>query len=770
MGIEQFYKVIKDNSRMNIVQVNAQHVYVDVNSIIYDISSEISDELNYMLYGIINNDMDRPEHSYRMIEYITKWGFVYDKTKTLEQLLSNYKTYFTKELINDMKLIKIKKYIEMICTKYVNQEFIEYLYMAMDGIPQMCKVLEQKKRRYRKYTMNYFKNKIDKSSIGLNEQRKLYEANRIRFKNFGEKNDEHIFDICDILIDDKFIAELKLMLPYVKKICVSSMKTSGEGEKKIMDDIITNKKKGSYVIYSPDNDVVLLSALMMNILNNMSTFYVIHYDKNAVGNERVDIINVKSFVDNLYNYFKSIRNEYSNMRKYNRLNVMNDILYTFTIFGNDFLPRLESISAKNHSKLIINIYYNVLQFNERNLVQYIRGKYVMNYNFFRDFFVQLVEYENELFCDNYLQNTYKNIGYLRKVFGDDRIYMSIRKYVELANKVYASIYSDSEISDIIKIFYKDNGEFHEKFAKIFIQIEDNDSKFSHRQVTKYDVELFLKKMRNIKMVPRMHLAPMDKVIDAYHIDNIRKRFAHPKIPLVDYDVRKYKLERNMNDMIDSMKIDKRDFDLGKITLSVQNNQYVLIENINNIDNISNYYNTFIKESSNENIENVVKEYIKGLFWLFDWYFNKNNTNENNTKISIWMFPYYRAPLLSDIANFLKKYTTIKSFHTELDEFLIDRKNYLNPDEHYTYISVFNTLSQHLIDKYAEINQNKHIFPDMNNYLDKVDEKIIDCRGMTFFNRCNLIGIDIITFDEYIKQIRKNEHNNINDELHVWNFS
>ena len=94
------------------------------------------------------------------------------------------------------------------------------------------------------------------------------------------------------------------MLPYVKKICVSSMKTSGEGEKKIMDDIITNKKKGSYVIYSPDNDVVLLSALMMNILNNMSTFYVIHYDKNAVGNERVDIINVKSFVDNLYNWIK----------------------------------------------------------------------------------------------------------------------------------------------------------------------------------------------------------------------------------------------------------------------------------------------------------------------------------------------------------------------------------------------------------------------------------------------------------------------------------
>jgi 5'-3' exonuclease len=56
----------------------------------------------------------------------------------------------------------------------------------------------------------------------------------------------------------------------LKDIIISSSYEFGEGEKKIMEEILHEKKEGSYVIFSPDSDVVLLSLLMQNKLYKLN--------------------------------------------------------------------------------------------------------------------------------------------------------------------------------------------------------------------------------------------------------------------------------------------------------------------------------------------------------------------------------------------------------------------------------------------------------------------------------------------------------------------
>ena len=67
--------------------------------------------------------------------------------------------------------------------------------------------------------------------------------------------------------------ELKNICKKLKDITISSSYEFGEGEKKILEHIIHNKKSGSYVIFSPDADTILLSLIMQNKLLKLSSFH-----------------------------------------------------------------------------------------------------------------------------------------------------------------------------------------------------------------------------------------------------------------------------------------------------------------------------------------------------------------------------------------------------------------------------------------------------------------------------------------------------------------
>jgi 5'-3' exonuclease len=142
-----------------------------------------------------------------------------------------------------------------------------------------------------------------------------------------------------------------------------------------MENILFNKKSGSYIIFSPDSDVVLLSLIMQNklIKNNIeNTFNLIRH--NQIDNE-IENISICKLRNNIYNF---IYNKMNNYRKNNhsKSNIIDDIVGLFTFFGNDFLPKIESINRTTGDIVISSLPTN---FSTSIQFDFIKNKYLNNF-------------------------------------------------------------------------------------------------------------------------------------------------------------------------------------------------------------------------------------------------------------------------------------------------------------------------------------------------------------------------------------------------------
>ena len=53
--------------------------------------------------------------------------------------------------------------------------------------------------------------------------------------------------------------------------------------------------------------------------------------------------------------------------EFNKTNVTNDIAFIFTLFGNDFIPKLESIDVRNDIETLMNIYCGCMTKSKKNI-------------------------------------------------------------------------------------------------------------------------------------------------------------------------------------------------------------------------------------------------------------------------------------------------------------------------------------------------------------------------------------------------------------------
>jgi len=116
-----------------------------------------------------------------------------------------------------------------------------------------------------------------------------------------------------------------------------------------------NKK---IIIYSPDSDMILLGAILLNDIS------IIRYDQQQ---------NQDFFLST--EIFKLLITEYIVGKSKINQDIIQDIIFIFTIFGDDFLPKLESIQVNTHYEKILNIYKKIyldgfmIQDNKINLKQ-----------------------------------------------------------------------------------------------------------------------------------------------------------------------------------------------------------------------------------------------------------------------------------------------------------------------------------------------------------------------------------------------------------------
>ena len=197
-----------------------------------------------------------------------------------------------------------------------------------------------------------------------------------------------------------------------------------------------------------------------------------------------------------------------------------------------------------------------------------------------------------------------------------------------------------------------------------------------------------------------------------------------------------------------------------------------------IDNIDS-------DEGKQELHIICREYIKGIFWTFDFYFNKNNSQTNLNKISTWSYKYKRAPLLTQITSYFNNYK--KSIRQELESLfltdiseIIDREKYFTKDEQYLYITPCKKiLSCDDLQKYKQfIEINSEFYMDTEEFISRIKDikegknvkKLdVDSKRISYLNKIHLNGLKHIEFKKFSDELNKLNLKEINTKLECYPF-
>ena len=351
MGIEKFFNTLKSSYKSKLIteytvdnKKSSDILFFDFNSIIHKISYQVISDLNY-LYKILLISSNNP--SPKLIKFFNN---KYNDYKSIFHLSIDFihTPSGILQLINDIKnldpnIIIIHKIIKSIESYINNYNDLQFVYLSLDGVPTISKIMEQRHRRYIGEIINH---QILKKINNYKFPDKLSEEYPYDYSTYNRT--KFTFLKLNISPGTTFMKQLVKSIKnhtFPVNIQINDDTISGEGEYKIINYIRTysnlfiNKK---ITIYSPDSDMILLCSILPNEIE------IIRYDQQ----QNQDYILSTEI-------FKLLISEYiTNKNKINQ-NIIDDIIFIFTIFGDDFLPKLEAIQVNNHYEKVLDIYTKI---------------------------------------------------------------------------------------------------------------------------------------------------------------------------------------------------------------------------------------------------------------------------------------------------------------------------------------------------------------------------------------------------------------------------
>ena len=626
MGIEGIFNSLSRNKffgpaiKLNIKeQIKCQYFNIDFTSILYTISTQIEKDLGYILYSIIIGYRDE-----KLNILCAKWGFVIDNETTA----AKFNTYF-KDINMEEKLVEyVDEYIVGILNNFINKNTLTNIYISMDGVPQMSKIVEQKKRRYTNLILNDIKKAvsakyIEEKIIKLDSNRESYENNKVscdRSKFLASSSFMKMMG--ERLGSQKFHDLLKNTCKNLEEIKITTSFDVGEGEKKIMEKIIEEGKEGDYVIFSPDGDLIVLGLIMYNMLsiNHKKTeMNILRYNQQ---NDNYDSIDIGLLTTNLHNYVINI----SKLVLEKHI-VGLDLAVVFTLFGNDFIPKLEAINVGQNLDMLIEYYCDVIMITKRNFVDCQKYEYVLNNENIYNLFARIGMNEEQLMQGIYLSQ-FKNFKFLKSVLGDGLFIELLTDYLNKANEVFRGQYCIEPDKLMMHIIEK----YGFSFIRQFIQIE---SKKKLGDVSALTNEQLCIEFANILVPgvkPRLTFGMRDNTVeDEYHIENIMKTYPHPEMKLGDYDKEMYKIDKMMDEWVDIFQKNRCN-SMNAIILESENEYKISQFRSQENETILYYFNLFNLDIRTQQglacVGDIVKEYMTGIYWVFDFYFNRNDAKKN----------------------------------------------------------------------------------------------------------------------------------------------
>lgn len=769
MGIEQFYStiekivVINNNNKLNVVSF-----FIDFNSIIHQTSVLIIDNMNYLLYRIIDKEINKrsiTEISEREKEIITQYNLDESKINTVEKCKKYCDNMYKKIIINELV-----KYIIYIIKEYLTPNNLENLYISIDGVPSKAKMREQQKRRYmgeflkqiKQQIFYKYENEIKKDTI-----RYIFEKNKINsddFKILISPSTDFMDDVGEMFKSSFFMDELKKICPNIKTYYCSDQYIPHEGEKKIIDFIKINSD--NCAVYSPDSDMPLLLFLLLDD-DKIKNLHLLRYKQQEKIHAYFDVIMAS---EKIYDIVKE-----QTSKELNKNNVINDVVFIFSVFGNDFVPKLDAIHVKHDFEIILEKYGKILDEENEYMIIKNGNKFKINQKIFLKLMETFHMDEEKNAYRNHISKHYKNHRKINKMSNLDLLFSNLRNLIIKFNM-------GMSIFNILNEIKKT--EFLQQL-KIMMTIrnmkknDDDEIELDDTLCIKtyFDYYVTNKKLPFVDIFFRKYPSTFDdyqkeklnvEISRTYFIKNI-----------TNYDIECYKL---MNGL-DSYKymFNKSKYDIGKIYIDYKT--YELKKSFEK-DVHENYIYAF-GEKNASNHEKIVQRYLESVIWTFDYYYNNYDIDHNFNVASTYMYKYNKAPIIAHICQIIKNKSDnyLNLIHEKLAKYYIPRNKFYNCYEQIIYISPVIDLKNLFDEKIINIVSKYNAFIGLGKYVSAVlnnpNNDILDCGGSLFFGKCHLNLLhkfNNINDIEFIKDLRSISFSSdikhkflITNELFIYKF-
>ena len=730
MGIEKFFSSIEENSITNLdneftyklkTQLDTKYLLLDFNSIIHTTSFKIMADINYLLYQIIKQKIIGNSKAIKIMKE-------YDLHILDDLNVNTLKTILTLDKFDDIIINKVKEYLLNIITNFVDPIKLRYLYIAIDGVPNKTKIIQQKRRRYMGVIIEKLKIKIRQKHENelLNDKvRYEYEKNKFVWPKINISPGTPFMDKLDVILKN-LKDTIKKLCPKLKEYTYSGPDEFGEGEKKIVDYFDNKKILGQVTVYSPDSDMTLLCLLLSNKINDITILRYNQQDSNY------DVINVDTLKKNLCNYVINGISVNDNDIKLNSKNIIDDIVFILTIFGNDFLPKIESSNVKYDFTKIIDKYIKLLSKEKSYIILNKDDRKVLNQKVFIQMLKLLKDQEGTNLQNIYINNHYHNYNKLKKIIGADNenFIVIINEFLDKLRKFNKNV-RESRVS--VQYWLTDQLNFIEvlkKLTKLDAYITNNND----------FIDAYIKYYKTNNKLPKVGITLMrysKSINDSHYRNKLEKSLDNldESLKITKYDEEIFKLDNMLDEY--TKKLNAQPLDLAYVSVDTKSYMWKA-EPINK--SVEKYYKNIFGVNMT-NVDVICEQYIEGLVWVLDYYYNKNDD------ANIWFYKYTNSPLLTQIYDFMIKQNDdyLINVQDNLDKYKIDINKFFKKEEHLIYVSPISAYPQIVPDKYK--NTIKKIkFIDVNQIINDIMSKDvsteIDCRGINFLNSCHVTQLHI----------------------------
>jgi hypothetical protein len=761
MGLERFIGFLTRNLSYNCLEeldinnslkkILCNHIFFDLNFIIYYCLLELEDEVNDILKLIFSLQFNKLEHIESLLKnclnkkYWEKVNInfrdILDGNNEIN-IVNNFKNYLNSKSNNNypiiFKVLYWKIYYKIInwISNFHELKYLKSLNIFLDGIPSFSKILEQRRRRSKNYLESELRRKNFKKYFD-NIDNDIVKDNNYNYNYFNWLDNKFsinksIGPTSELTINLEIFLLNKLRLNYDFEVTINNGRNNGESDMKIFKYIHENNIKDAVVIHTCDSDLIHQIITQQSYFNinqvNIDLNVIRYYTKVRNG---AQIISAKKIINMILKKYNELsKNKHDD--NFNYLVVL-DLMFIIYSFGNDIFPSSLEIGYELSLNYLINSHINGLK--DSNVINIENNKMKLNLNKLSLWLKKIKDMDTFtiIILNRFYKLPYNLINFL----------------VEKLN-----IKLENLVDDFLIPFY-----IYEGYNNIVIEnnvLEEEDLRFKY----------FMKfKKKNKDKIPKN---PLDTNIIP---ENYKKQYILMKESLLKfidfYSEENHGLQRNSRIQM----IEENSYqDLYRYVCKTSEEES--IKKYRNFYKPYSYEKTCLQDYRKLLINNDsdVEEYLIKLYYCVNIFFNDMS---NYNPCNFLSYNRLKCPSIDSIIEFIDKSnlsTLYKKWNTNIKNFQVDKKKYFDSIAHHIFITPYLRTSEY-INKLDNVKKLKIILNELslvqnNLWFDKDKNENFNYRKIDpilFLNNWNNVLKKVnLKFDDNMNVLNSDEFSIIDD--------